>query len=743
MWLASGSQLEISLGEVATTELPWVICYRDTDANGRTSAPVQVNGTTNDTTVVVALAGPSAGMRAIMSVSILNIDNVAHNPLVNVNVGGTLATEAKASIAVNSSLRYSPRRGWYVLPTPTAAIVAGDITALSASTLLGRGSAAGSGVAESITLGSGLTMTGTVLAASGSGGTVTSVSVVTANGVSGTVATATTTPAITLTLGAITPTTVNGVTLTGSGTLATGTFTLTVAGTASISGTHSGTSSGTNTGDQTDITGNAGTVTVADAAGDTTMFVVLAGAATGSLPMLTDAGLTYNATTNTLTATTFVGALTGNADTVTVADAGGDTTTWVLLGTSQTGSLSPATDGGLTYNAGTNALTATTFIGALTGNATTATALATARNINSVSFDGTAAITVTTVGNLLINGGFDFAQRQVPGTLTTLGTTDVYSADRWKVAWQNASIQYQRTDSVGVSETGITAERYGTFKQITNTGKFIVYQIIEGVNSQPMQGRAVIFQCKMKASASKTIRMAILELGSAGTQNTIPNPINSAFGADTVDPTWGANVTALGAASKSVTTSWTQFTVTGTVTATTKNLLVAVWTDSGFAANDTLSITEAGLFDGLNTQPWIPRLAQHELVLCNRYCYLLGVSASPFINGGLGIKLSATVLRWWINMPVMRTGSPTFTNNVSGWTAPVPPTTTTMSAVEQATATSITLSAGTSSLTLASTGPGLAVLSNTASGGTWSGTAGNILDMRFGPDVIAYFEAEL
>jgi hypothetical protein len=65
--------------------------------------------------------------------------------------------------------------------------------------------------------------------------------------------------------------------------------------------------------------------------------------------------------------------VTGNAGTVTVGDAGGDTTTWVLLGTSQTGSLAPATDSGLTFNATTNALTATTFIGALTGNADTVT----------------------------------------------------------------------------------------------------------------------------------------------------------------------------------------------------------------------------------------------------------------------------------------------------------------------------------------------------------------------------------
>lgn len=80
---------------------------------------------------------------------------------------------------------------------------------------------------------------------------VTSLTVTTGNGVSGSF-TAGATPALSLTLGAITPTTVNGNTLTsGTGTLTLSTFTLTVSGTASISGTHTGTSSGTNTGDQT------------------------------------------------------------------------------------------------------------------------------------------------------------------------------------------------------------------------------------------------------------------------------------------------------------------------------------------------------------------------------------------------------------------------------------------------------------------------------------------------------------
>lgn len=63
------------------------------------------------------------------------------------------------------------------------------------------------------------------------------------------------------------------------------------------------------------------------------------------------------------------------------ADAGGDTTTFCMLATAATGTLAPATDAGCSYNATTNVLTvsgsvAANVTGALTGNADTATALA-------------------------------------------------------------------------------------------------------------------------------------------------------------------------------------------------------------------------------------------------------------------------------------------------------------------------------------------------------------------------------
>ncbi|MDO8530143.1 MAG: hypothetical protein Q7S10_01940, partial [bacterium] len=117
--------------------------------------------------------------------------------------------------------------------------------------------------------------------------------------------------------------------------------TVTISGTTDISGT--------NTGDQTTVSGNAGTVTFADAGGDTTTSVALGTAATGSLAPATDAGLTYNATTDALTAATFIGALTGNV----TGNVSGTAAT--VTGAAQTAITSVGTLTGLTVSGLTTA----------------------------------------------------------------------------------------------------------------------------------------------------------------------------------------------------------------------------------------------------------------------------------------------------------------------------------------------------------------------------------------------------
>ena len=112
-----------------------------------------------------------------------------------------------------------------------------------------------------------------------------------------------------------------------------------------------------------------------------------------------DAGVVTGATS--ITSTAFVGDITGdvtgNTDTFTAsANNSTDETVYPVFVDGATGSQGAETDTGLTYNPNSGILTATQFTGALSGNATTATALATARAINGVNFDGSAAITIPT-----------------------------------------------------------------------------------------------------------------------------------------------------------------------------------------------------------------------------------------------------------------------------------------------------------------------------------------------------------
>lgn len=74
----------------------------------------------------------------------------------------------------------------------------------------------------------------------------------------------------------------------------------------------------------------------------------------------------------------------------------------------------------LSFNPSTGILTSTGFVGNITGNAATATALQTTRNINGVSFNGTADITITAAAGTLT--GTTLNATIVSSLLTSVGT---------------------------------------------------------------------------------------------------------------------------------------------------------------------------------------------------------------------------------------------------------------------------------------------------------------------------------
>lgn len=181
----------------------------------------------------------------------------------------------------------------------------------------------------------------------------------------------------------------------------------------------------------THTSGVASAITVANEATDTSCFPVFATAATGDLGPKSNASFTFNSNTASLGCTTFVGALTGDvtgnvsgtAATVTGAAQTAITSVGTLTAlqvdniningneiSSTAGTdllITPLAgqqivlDGTIVVDAGVvtgaTSISSTTFVGALTGNASTATALETARTIGGTSFNGTANIVPATI----------------------------------------------------------------------------------------------------------------------------------------------------------------------------------------------------------------------------------------------------------------------------------------------------------------------------------------------------------
>jgi hypothetical protein len=87
--------------------------------------------------------------------------------------------------------------------------------------------------------------------------------------------------------------------------------------------------------------------------------------------------------------------------TSTIADDTGNASHGVVFVDSLTGAQALKSNSGITFNPSTNVLTTTTFSGALSGQAATATKLHATADINGVAFDGSGDITVTAAGSTL------------------------------------------------------------------------------------------------------------------------------------------------------------------------------------------------------------------------------------------------------------------------------------------------------------------------------------------------------
>ena len=294
---------------------------------------------------------------------------------------------------------------------------------------------------------------------------------------------------------------------------------------------------------------------------DETIFPVFVDGQTGEQGLETDSGFTYNPSSGTLTATIFVGALTGNSSSATaLANAR------TIGGVSFDGTANINLPG---VNASGNQDTS--------GNAATATALATARTIHGVSFDGSANIDLSeviqdTVGAMVSSntesgisvsyedgdGTLDFSVSGITSSMITDGT--IATADIANDAITNAKIADNAVtaDQISVSGNGtsgqaLTSDGDGTFSFTTITGN--AYDLTLTGSSTPSINLA------QTAGGSDTDSITLnagtgISFSTSGSAITVTNSSPD----QTVSLTAGSNVT--------ITGSYPNFTIASTDTNT-------------------------------------------------------------------------------------------------------------------------------------------------------------------------------
>lgn len=171
------------------------------------------------------------------------------------------------------------------------------------------------------------------------------------------------------------------------------------------------------------------------------------------------------------------------------------TSLYPLLASSVTGNVSPVADSGLSYNPTDGALTATEFIGALTGNADTATILQTARTIGGVSFNGSANIVPTTIVVADTTDSTCFVGLFESATGNLLPKTDAGLLYDATTGTLTATIFSGSSSTVSVADTTDSTCFLALFESATGnlaakTDAGILYNASAGLLSLPTNGSA-------------------------------------------------------------------------------------------------------------------------------------------------------------------------------------------------------------------------------------------------------------
>ena len=244
------------------------------------------------------------------------------------------------------------------------------------------------------------------------------------------------------------------------------------------------------------------------------------------------------------------------------------------------------------------------------------------------------ANTTVSFKNRLINGDFEIWQR---GTAQAFITAGVYLADRWTcMGFQQA--RHQRV-SVASPVAGMTARFAMRVSSSPNSDngsggtRMDLSQKIENINSYDLAGQTITYSYWIRFSSAtftsiaNSTNSAFLSFNSylaSSTTNT-----DAATSTDSIGSVNGQRVIANG----SLPTTWTKITQTATIPAGANNVALRLQFQAlGSTTNpedNWYEVTELQIELGSSPTAFDHRPYPVELMLCQRYCVVIGPTAGP------------------------------------------------------------------------------------------------------------------
>lgn len=273
--------------------------------------------------------------------------------------------------------------------------------------------------------------------------------------------------------------------------------------------------------------------------------------------------------------------------------------------------------------------------------------------------------------NAVYNGGFDIFQRQLGTESTeTAYTDDTYSFDRWNILTQTAAVQCSR-------QTGDVRSRYcGRIKQHQASAQRAgMAQILDADTSRRFRSQAVRVPVRVKCSSSQAIRIALIEwTGTADlpTSDVVNDWTSGTYTTGNFFISTTTTIVATAAVTPTANT-WTDLTLTGTVSASCNNLIVMIWSEGTMAQNVTLDVTEVGIFHGAESRLWMPPDPTAEYLRCCRFFYRWQTYSASGVRYLSGYKLTTAWLEICeLNFPAPMRAVPTTSSSSPSWVAADP-----------------------------------------------------------------------